>query len=96
MKGTKKVVPLEWKDEYQLSFQTLVEELTTPPEDAYADCRLPFSVYTNNPLNDLGAVLYQEPDNKERDAALKSKKDSKHQESIQSSTTPVPGYQIGK
>ena len=27
---------------------------------------------------------------------LKSKKDSKEQESIQSSTTPVPGYQMGK
>ena len=26
----------------------------------------------------------------------KSKKDSKDQESIQSSTTPVPGYQMGK
>ena len=26
----------------------------------------------------------------------KSKKDSKNQESIQSSTTPVPGYQMGK
>ena len=27
---------------------------------------------------------------------LKSKKDSKDQESIQSSTTPVQGYQMGK
>ena len=27
---------------------------------------------------------------------VKSKKDSKDQESIQSSTTPVPGYQMGK
>ena len=27
---------------------------------------------------------------------LQSKKDSKDQESIQSSTTPVPGYQMGK
>ena len=27
---------------------------------------------------------------------IKSKKDSKDQESIQSSTPPVPGYQIGK
>ena len=26
----------------------------------------------------------------------KSKKDSKYQESIQSGTTPVPGYQMGK
>ena len=26
----------------------------------------------------------------------KSKKDSKDQESLQSSTTPVPGYQMGK
>ena len=28
--------------------------------------------------------------------SLQSKKDSKDQESIQSSTTPVPGYQMGK
>ena len=28
--------------------------------------------------------------------AFKSKKDSKDQESIQPSTTPVPGYQMGK
>ena len=27
---------------------------------------------------------------------LRSKKDSKDQESIQSSTTPVPGYKMGK
>ena len=28
--------------------------------------------------------------------AKKSKKDSKDQESIKSSTTPIPGYQLGK
>ena len=65
IKGIKKPVPFEWKEEHQHSFQTLIEKLTTPPVLSYADCRLPFSVHTDASLNGLDAVLYQKQDNKE-------------------------------
>ena len=55
-------MPFEWKEENQLSFQTLIKKLTTQPILAYADCRLSFSVQTDASLNGLGAVLYQKQD----------------------------------
>ena len=42
-------------------------------------------MYNNKALQNDKAVLF----------FILSKKDSKGQESLQSSTTPVPGYQIG-
>ena len=61
-----KKAPFDWNDDQQMSFETLKEKLMSPPILAYADYNVPFKLHTDASGTDLGAVLYQEQDGKER------------------------------
>ena len=60
-------------DEQQASFDTIISKLISPPILAYADYSKPFSVHTDASSNDLGAVLYQLQEGKERVVAYTSR-----------------------
>ena len=65
-KKSPKRVPFKWTSVQQESFETIIDRLSNPPVLAYADYSLPFKVHTDASVNGLGAVLYQNQDNKER------------------------------
>ena len=72
-KKSPKRVPFKWTSVQQESFETIIDRLSNPPVLAYADYSLPFKVHTDASVNGLGAVLYQNQDNKERVIAYASR-----------------------
>ena len=72
-KKSPKRVPFKWTSVQQESFEAIIDRLSNPPVLAYADYSLPFKVHTDASVNGLGAVLYQNQDNKERVIAYASR-----------------------
>ena len=68
-----KRAPFKWTSVQQESFETIIDRLSNPPVLAYADYSLPFKGHTDASVNGLGAVLYQNQDNKERVIAYASR-----------------------
>lgn len=70
MKGNKSQLPsrtpVTWTAEHQSVLSRLVEMLTNPPILAYPDFDLPFVLHTDASNEGLGAVLYQQQNNKLR------------------------------
>ena len=69
-KGKKKSVQrpsnelIKWEKEHQVIVDELLEQLLKPPIMAYTDFSLPFVLHCDASETGLGAVLYQEQDEK--------------------------------
>ncbi|XP_057719749.1 uncharacterized mitochondrial protein AtMg00860-like [Arachis stenosperma] len=59
IKLTRKEVPFVWTSEYEESFQTLNQRLTSAPVLILLEPHEPFEVYCDASLKDLGCVLMQ-------------------------------------
>lgn len=58
--------PIHWEREHQDTLERLIDMLTQPPVLAYPDFTCPFILHTDASQKGLGAVLYQNQDNKMR------------------------------
>lgn len=58
--------PIHWEREHQDTLEHLIDMLTQPPVLAYPDFTCPFILHTDASQKGLGAVLYQNQDNKMR------------------------------
>ena len=65
--------PVEWSDEAERAFQTLIDKCTQAPILAYADFSLPFELDIDASGIGLGAVLYQTQEGKKRVIAYASR-----------------------
>ena len=65
--------PVEWSDEAERAFQTLIDKCTQAPILAYADFSLPFELHIDASGIGLGAVLYQTQEGKKRVTAYASR-----------------------
>ena len=65
--------PVEWSDEAERAFQTLIDKCTQAPILAYADFSLPFELHIDASGIGLGAVLYQTQEGKKRVIAYASR-----------------------
>ena len=63
----------KWDTEQQSAFVLLIDKLTAPPILAFPDFTKTFSLHIDASFKGLGAVLYQEQDNKERVIAYASR-----------------------
>lgn len=63
---------IQWTAECQAAFESLKQALLSAPILAYANFQLPFRLYTDASLNDLGAVLAQVQEGRERVIAYAS------------------------
>ena len=68
---------MEWSQEAEDAFQTLMKKCTTAPVLAYADYTLPFELHVDACGSGLGAVLYQLQERKKRVIAYASRSLSK-------------------
>lgn len=62
-----------WTTECDVSFQTLIEKLTTAPVLGFANPRSPYILHTDASLHGLGAALYQEQEGHLRVIAFASR-----------------------
>lgn len=62
-----------WKEDQEISFRTLKEQLTTYPILGYPDFTKPFELHTDASGTSLGAVLYQTQNNNKRVIAYASR-----------------------
>ena len=69
--------PMQWSEETEEAFQTLMKKCTTASILAYADYSLPFELYVDACVSGLGAVLYQPQEGKKRVIAYASRSLSK-------------------
>ena len=73
-KNRKKVIVLWiWKKEQEDAFQLIKSLLTSPPILAYPDFKKSFELHTDASASGLGAVLYQEQEDKKRVIAYASR-----------------------
>ena len=72
-KKTKPGTPFTWGEAQQQAFDAIISSLTNPPVLAYADYSIPFELHTDAFSNGLGAVLYQEQEDKKRVVAYASR-----------------------
>ena len=61
---------MEWSEEVQEAFQTLIKKCTTASVLAYADYSLPFELHVDACGSGLGAVLYQSQEGKKESDCL--------------------------
>ena len=57
---------MEWSEEAEEAFQTLMKKCTTAPVLVYADYSFPFELHVDACGSGLGAVLYQSQEGKKR------------------------------
>ena len=65
--------PVEWSEEAEEAFQTLMKRCTTAPVLAYADYLLPLELHVDVCGSGLGVVLYQSQEGKKRVIACASR-----------------------
>ena len=64
---------INWKSEYQVIINEMVEYLKSPRVIAYPDFSIPFTIHCDASQNGLGAVLYQKQEGKTRIISLASR-----------------------
>ncbi|CAJ1057667.1 unnamed protein product [Xyrichtys novacula] len=69
----KKPFGARWTDRCELTFNTIIEKLTTAPVLGFADPRVPYVLHTDASTTGLGAALYQEQDGHMRVIAYASR-----------------------
>nr|XP_055059066.1 uncharacterized protein LOC129442817 [Misgurnus anguillicaudatus]XP_055059067.1 uncharacterized protein LOC129442817 [Misgurnus anguillicaudatus] len=69
----KKPFGSRWTPECDVSFQTLIEKLTSAPVLGFANPKLPYILHTDASLQGLGAALYQEQEGHLRVIAFASR-----------------------
>lgn len=69
----KKPFGSRWTPECDVSFQTLIEKLTSAPVLGFANSKLPYVLHTDASLHGLGAALYQHQDGHLRVIAFASR-----------------------
>ncbi|MCG8049377.1 MAG: RNase H-like domain-containing protein [Candidatus Thiodiazotropha endolucinida] len=72
-KPSKRKTLFTWEEPQQKAFDTIIEQLSSPPVLAYANYKLPFKLHTDASCSGLGAVLYQRQDGSDRVIAYASR-----------------------